>query len=108
MGAGEIHVDARGLDLESVKASTGAGEVEVLVPQGSSTVALTAAVGQLTIRVPKGMPVRLKASSLGASVQVPPGYEKVNGVYVSPGFVSGDHIEIDASLVFGTISLFEQ
>ena len=108
MGAGEIHLDSRELNLEAIDASIGAGKVEVILPEGPSAVKLSAAVGDLTIRVPEGTPVRLKASSLAGDVQVPAGYEEVNGVYLSPGFVSGSHIEIDASLVFGTISLFEQ
>jgi len=108
MGAGEMHIDARGLNLETLDASTGAGEVEVLLPEGRSSVTLSAAVGELTIRVPAGASVRLEASSLAGNVHVPPGYEKVGGAYLSPRFVSGGHVEIDASLVFGTISLFEQ
>ena len=108
MCAGEMHVDARGLNLEALDASTGAGEVEVMVPEGRSSVTLSAAVGELTIRVPEGASVRLEASSLAGDVHLPTGYEKVGGAYLSPGFVSGGHIEIDASLVFGTISLFEQ
>ena len=108
MGAGEMHIDARGLNLERLDASTGAGDVEVMLPEGRSSVTLSAAVGELTIRVPEGASVRLEASSLAGDVHLPTGYEKVGGAYLSPGFVSGDHIEIDASLVFGTISLLEQ
>jgi hypothetical protein len=108
MGAGEIHLDARQLDLESIDASIGAGEVEVVLPEGLSSVKLSAAVGELTIRVPQGSSVRLEASTLAGTINVPAGYVKVGGGYRSPGFVSGDAIEIDASLVFGTISVFEQ
>jgi len=108
MGAGEMQLDARDLNLESVEASSGAGTIEVWLPQGGSSVNVTAAMGEIVIRVLQGTPVRLKASALGGSVRVPPGYQKINGVYLSPGFASGDHIEIDASLVFGMISLLEQ
>jgi hypothetical protein len=108
MGAGELRIDARGLNLDSIDASTGAGEVEVRVPAGASAVTMSAAVGMLTVRVPVGTPVRLEASSLAGSVDVPSGYERVGGAYVSPGFVAGNHIEIDASIVFGTISVIEE
>ena len=108
LGAGEIFVDGRGLTLESLDASAGAGEIVVIVPGAASTVKLSAAVGQITDRVPEGTPVRLRASSLAGSVQVPQGYDRVGGAYLSPGFAAGDHIEIDASLVFGTILVIEQ
>ncbi len=58
--------------------------------------------------VPEGTPVRLRASTLGGGVQVPPVYQKINGTYLSPGFSAGEHIEIEASLVFGTITVTEQ
>lgn len=108
LGAGEIRIDASDLNLDEVKASVGAGDVEVILPAGASTVTLSAAVGQLAARVPEGTPVRLEASSLAGSVQVPPGYRKVGGAYLSPGFTAGDHIEIEASLVFGMIVVTEQ
>jgi hypothetical protein len=108
LGAGEIRIDASEMNLESVKASTGAGDVEVIVPAGGSTVTLSAAVGQLAVRVPASTPVRLEASSLAGNVQVPPGYRKVGAAYVSPGFMAGDHVEISASLVFGSIVVLEQ
>lgn len=108
MGAGEIHIDARRLNLAAIDASTGAGQVEVFLPEGGSTVTLSAALGEIAIGVPRGTSVRLQASSLVGNVQVPPGYEKIGGAYVSPGFVAGNHIEIDASLVFGAILLTEQ
>jgi hypothetical protein len=52
--------------------------------------------------------VSLRASTVGGAVQVPPGYTRVGSTYRSPGFTTGDHIEIDASLVFGQIRLVEQ
>jgi predicted membrane protein len=108
MGAGEIRIDASGLNLESLKAAAGAGDVQVVVPSGTRSVTLSAAVGQLGIRVPQGAAVRLEASTLAGNVQVPDGYRKVGSAYLSPGFAEQGAIEIDASLVFGTIILTEE
>jgi hypothetical protein len=107
LGAGEMHLDAARLNVDSLDVSLGAGQVEVALPEGRSTATLSTAIGQIVIRVPEGTPVSLRASTVGGAVQVPPGYRKAGATYLSPGFVAGDHIEIDASVVFGQISIIE-
>jgi len=108
MGAGEMHLDARRLNLAALEANIGAGTIDVSLPQGQSTVKLSLAMGQILLRVPRGTPVELRASTLGGNVAVPAGYTMVDDVYRSPGFTPGDHIVVDASLVFGSISVIEQ
>jgi hypothetical protein len=40
-------------------------------------------------------------------VNVPPGYRKIGSTYLSPGFQEQGHLEIDASLAIGGITLTE-
>jgi len=107
MGAGEVRIDARGLDLDTLKATTGAGRIEVFLPEGESSVSLSGGVGELVIRVPDGASVRLDATTVLGGVNVPPGYRKIGSTYLSPGFQEQGHLEIDASLAIGGVTLTE-
>jgi hypothetical protein len=107
MGAGEIRVEAKDLHLHTLKATTGAGRIEVFLPEQNASADLSAGVGELLIRVPAGASVRLDATTVLGSVVVPPGYRKVGGSYLSPGFQEQGHLEVDASLAVGGITLTE-
>jgi hypothetical protein len=84
MGAGESRIDARRLELESLKATTGAGRIEVLLPREAAVVNLSGGVGELVIRVPDGASGRLEATTVLGGVVVPPGYRKIGSAYLSP------------------------
>ena len=107
MGAGEMRIDARDLDLDTLKATTGAGRIEVFLPEEGSWASLSGGVGELVIRVPAGASVRLDATTVLGGVIVPPGYRKVGSTYLSPGFQEQGHLEVDASLAIGGITLTE-
>ncbi len=107
MGAGEIRIDAKNLDLDTIKATTGAGRIEVILPAADVWADLSAGVGELVIRVPAGASVRLDGTTVLGGVIVPPGYRKVGSSYLSPGFEEGGHLEVDASLAIGGITLTE-
>ncbi len=107
MGAGEIRIDGTDLDLDTLKATTGAGRIEVTLPAADARADLSAGVGELVIRVPAGASVRLEATTVLGGVIVPPGYRKVGSSYLSPGFQEQGHLEVHASLAVGGITLSE-
>jgi hypothetical protein len=106
LGAGEVRIDGRGLHLTSLDSSLGAGQMEVWVPEGSGPVELSSGVGEIVIRVPGGVPVRILASSL-LGVTVPPGYSKSGSEYESPGFQPQGALIISASMGIGSIRVEE-
>ena len=107
MGAGEIRIDARGLALDRLEATNGAGRIEVFLSAVGTSASLSGGVGEIVIRVPAGASVRLNATTVLGGVIVPPGYQKVGGSYLSPGFKELGHLEVDASLAIGGITLSE-
>ena len=107
MGAGEIRIDGKDLDLDTLKATTGVGRIEVILPAANAWADLSAGVGELLIRVPAGASVRLDATTVLGGVMVPSGYRKVGSSYLSPGFKEQGHLEVDASVAIGGITLTE-
>lgn len=107
MGAGEATIDATELALEGLAGSIGAGDFEVRLAAEPTTVDLSAAVGQIVIRVPRGASVRLEASTVLGGVEVPDDYTRSGNRYFSPDFDQTSFIDIDASLVIGEIRIAE-
>lgn len=107
MGAGDTVIDARGLHLGSYNGSTGVGRIEVYLPEGATRVDLSTGIGEIVIHVPAGVPVRLRGSWALGGIHLPPGYYKVNDRYLSPGFEEAEHIELNASLAIGAVTIQE-
>jgi hypothetical protein len=107
MGAGDTVIDGRGVNLTTYNGSTGVGRIEIYIPEGATRVDLSTGIGELAIHVPEGVPVRLHGSWALGGVNFPAGYVKVNDVYLSPGYTDTGHIEINASLAIGAVTVSE-
>jgi len=108
-GAGASTLELRHLQVERLDASTGVGQVRVILPEtGSMEGKISAAVGQIVIEVPKGVGVRLRSSAALGNVVTPPGYQKSDRVYTSPDYEQADiKVELEVDLAIGNITIRE-
>jgi hypothetical protein len=106
-GAGETVVDGRQLHLMSMDATIGAGRIEVWLPEEAARASLSAGVGELVVRVPRGASVVLRPTTVMGGTQVPAGYTKVGNEYRSLGYQAADQIVVEASVPVGGVLLVE-
>lgn len=72
---------------------------------GDATAAIKMGIGELTIRVPREIGVRIERSSLLISLDAP-GFEKTERVYVTPNWESAEvRLEIELQAAFGTVEV---
>jgi len=70
-----------------------------------ATATIQMGVGELRIRVPRDLGVRIKRSSLLVSLDADD-FEKVDGVYFSPNWEDAEvHLEIDLKAAFGSVTV---
>lgn len=85
-GAGESHLDLRGLNLRSVNTKIGAGRVEIDLRAGHHRdfeVNVEGGVGEATIRLPRGIPIEARARGGLGSINVRGLTRAGDGMWVS-------------------------
>jgi hypothetical protein len=111
MGAGDGMLDLRGIDLTSLSVEQGAGEVTIDVSDQRSdlTAKATLGAGELTVRVPADLGVRVRGHKDGIGEWDFPGFTVdgdyvVNDAYGEPGT---ETIEMDIQRAVGQVNLVE-
>lgn len=109
MGAGQMLLDLSQLQLASLESNLGAGDIEMTLPEESDfSGKVQGAVGQIVIKVPEGVGVRIDANTLLVTVNTPPGYNRDDRRYTSPGYENADvQVELEIGLVIGSVSIQE-
>jgi hypothetical protein len=104
LGAGEIRLDGVDLQLTTIDADLGVGQIVVEVGPGVRRIDLESGIGQIVIVLPAGAEARIDAEVALGDVDVPDGYRKSGDAYVSPGWTSSTTaIEISANQAIGQI-----
>lgn len=87
LGVGEARLDLAGLDLTHLRVEVGLGRIEITLPaQGRFDATLESGMGQIVLRVPQSMEVRV-SGDLGLVLRdVPEGYLQVEDTITSPGY----------------------
>jgi predicted membrane protein len=89
---GDAAVDLRQVTLTELVTRMGVGRTTVTLPeQGTFEARLDSAVGEIVVRVPAGLPVRVHSSTGLGTVSVPSSYQRDGDTYVSPGYLSAEN-----------------
>jgi hypothetical protein len=79
-----------------------------LPEQGAFEARLSSGVGQLVVRVPPGLSVRVHSSTGLGTISVPSGYRRDGDVYTSPRYASAqDRVELWVDNGVGLIRVVE-
>lgn len=107
MGAGQSLIDLSGLDIQDLNVNLGVGETTVVLPdQGQFEGKVEGAIGQIVIRIPRGMAVRIQANTAIANINVPSEFVRQNDTYTSPGFDGAQNrIELQLGQAIGNIEV---
>jgi len=108
-GVGKSDVDLRGLDLRDVDVTTGVGDSKIDL-SGPRTTDMTAriqsGVGKLTVRLPKGVGVRVNIRDAGIGQFVADGFTMQGSAYVNDAYsTAGPKIELDLVRGIGDVTL---
>jgi hypothetical protein len=108
MGAGQIKLDFNELKVNELNLSLGVGTSDLTLPgKGGFDGQLNSAVGQTTIHIPEGAPVRLIADGLSL-VNAPSDFTSQDRIYTSPTFStssSTDQVTLQISQAIGVIQV---
>jgi hypothetical protein len=97
-GVGDAAINLERMDLTGLKLKVGVGRMTVVLPiRGDFSARVDGGVGDLVVKVPKGMELRVHASSGIGQPSMPPGYRRDGDVYYSPGYEDADN-RIDLTL----------
>lgn len=109
-GVGETYLDLTGLELDGLDVEMAVGEVTVeLPPEGRFTGKIDGAIGEIILIVPEDVGLRLEGGVGLGNTEVPEGYERENGDYVSPNYRRADaRVDLDVDLAIGAIRVVEQ
>lgn len=132
IGAGQTELDLRGLSLTRVDIDAGVGEHEIILTDtslpefsldagvGEVTIDLTGTwqnnfiaeidggIGELNLKVPANVGVRLDVSGGLGSVDVPSGYTKDGNTYTNAAYAGADYrLDIDVDAGLGSIEVEE-
>lgn len=107
MGAGEMRLDLRGLNVSRLEVDAAVGQTTITLPsQGHFQGKVSSAIGQIVIEVPSGVGLRLHVSSGIAGVDVPPSYRHEGDVYTSPAYGSAaSSIDLEVDQAIGSIQI---
>ncbi len=110
LGAGDMNLELKGLDINSLKLDFGVGTSTISLPvQGGLDGTIDAAIGQVVIRVPPGVGLRVRKDTAIVIVHFPPGYRLSEGFYTSPNYASADQrIDLRIDMAIGRIVIREQ
>ncbi len=107
MGAGNMLIDLRNLQISSLDAGIGLGKITVYLPaSGHFSGTINGAIGEVEVVIPKGMDVRVKANNAITAVEAPEAYQHSDSIYTSPGYASAENrISLDISQAIGKVTL---
>jgi hypothetical protein len=106
LGAGEIRIEGREIQLDAIKASLGVGQIVVEIGPGVKTVDLSSGVGEVTVILPAGVAARVSASAALGGSNLPNGYVRQGEWYVSPGFEGASSwVEVSIHSAIGGIQI---
>ncbi len=110
MGAGEANLDLTGLNISKLRSDLAVGDTKITLPQnGRLDAAVDSAIGSVTIYVPKGTALQIKAANGLSTISVPPGYQKEGKTYTSPGYTSAENrVNLDLNQAIGSMTIIEQ
>jgi hypothetical protein len=108
-GAGASTLELVELQIDSLDASMGVGQMRVVLPgTGDFQGKVDGAIGQIVIEVPAGVGVRIRTGVALVNVSVPGGYQKRENVYTSPDYESAEtQIELQVNLAIGNVVVRE-
>jgi hypothetical protein len=108
-GGGNVKLDLSGLTVTGVKADTGGGNMEVVLPDNAKNLSVFAktGAGNAIVSVPGGIAVKVLASSGLGTVIMDPQFNQIDkNTYQSPDFDSAaDKIEVTVSSGAGNVSV---
>jgi hypothetical protein len=100
-GVGDVSLDLKSLRLSELDLDMGIGRATVLLPaRGDLDARIETGIGELIVKVPEGVGVRIQASAGLGNVSVPAGYRRQDDAYVSSGY-AGAESRIDLVLEAG-------
>ncbi|MBN1260092.1 MAG: hypothetical protein JXB35_05375 [Anaerolineae bacterium] len=104
-GAGDLDLDLANVQLERLDVDVGVGDVTVWLPRaGRYSANLEGAIGQLTVILPSGLEARIDTDTALGTVDVPGGFSRSEGVYVSPGYEGADNrVQLHVGLAIGQV-----
>jgi len=106
MGVGSMGLDLDEIMLETLSVGQGVGEIEVTLPDGNYRTEIDQAVGQIILKIPEDIPVRLEISRAVTGLSLPSDFEKHGEYYYSPGARSADDtLRIQISQAVGSITV---
>jgi len=106
MGVGSMNLRLDQVLLNQVQIGQGVGEIEVILPEGDYRTEVEQAVGQMLIKIPRDVPIRLEVSRAISGLDVPSDFERYNDYYYSPGAHGADeYIRIEISQAIGSITV---
>ncbi len=105
LGAGNADLDLNGLNLSAMKIDLGVGQTIVTLPaEGSLNGDINGGVGQLVVRVPDGVAVRIVADTGLTAKNFPASYHRDGDTYTSPGYDSAaNRIDLKMDMGIGNI-----
>ena len=91
-GVGDASIDLERMNLTGLRLNMGVGRMTVILPmRGDFEAMVDGGVGELVVKVPEGMALRVSATAGLGTASVPPGYAHDGDVYTSPGFEKADN-----------------
>ena len=103
MGAGNMVVDLSKVNVKAFTGQLGVGRMVVTLPEGQTiNGSLSAAIGEIVVHVPKGSSVSLHVNNGLASIKMPAGYTRSDGL-IKSGNQTGKLIELDLNLAIGSL-----
>jgi hypothetical protein len=104
---GNVRLNLSGMAISQVKADTGGGNMEVILPEESAGISVAAktGAGNVTIHLPGSIAARIQASSGLGKVSLPERFTKIDkNTYQSPDYDSASSkVEITASSGAGNV-----
>jgi hypothetical protein len=108
VGAGSVQADLSALKVTQLNLNMGVGSTTLTLPatEGTATVSVELAVGDVTVLIPPGVGVKLRADRLLTSVNVGGGFTHSGDEWVSGNYsTSPSKIELRIQNVIGTINV---
>jgi hypothetical protein len=108
LAVGQSELDLAGLNLDSLDASMGMGQIAVILPeQGRARAKISQGLGIVDITIPRGMAVRINAGTAMAVRDLPGDFQRQgDNVFASPGYATADdQVDLDISLAMGVLTV---
>jgi hypothetical protein len=110
LGFGFLLLDLAGLDVSSVRLSSGLGIAEIVLPETAEfTGEVDIGIGQTTIRIPENLPARVRVDRGLVFITIPEGWDQSEGSYTSPDFALGEpYLELTLKQAMGLLRIIEE